>query len=300
MRKYPDLRYSVWGDEPVPPREEWYQTPPGIPKNNTHNYAEVLPERPRSEEEDESTESEGDYSISSRDPWDRGASVHEDFEDMISDSAEEDYDDDDDRSVASDETKASQETAVRWYQEGYEKDVKRFGMLENAWLLEKNCWRKEELYYQLQDLENEYAVRHHIYRDLLTGNETEEGFAKKKTRSRMRTRLKENRCIGVPTVKGGACRTNRENKKRRWKKVRVDPITEEIVTWKTFKRKHSQLNEQDARRAFKKLKRKKREARTRRYNGEVFTWMECAERWGFYYEMGELASWFNQLEKVDW
>ena len=117
MRKYPDLRHSVWGDKPVPPRDEWDGTPPGIPKNNTHGYAEVLPERPRSEEEDESTESEGDYSISSRDPWERGASVHEDFEDMISYSAEEYYDNDDDRSVASDETAASQETAVHWYHE---------------------------------------------------------------------------------------------------------------------------------------------------------------------------------------
>ena len=82
--------------------------------------------------------------------------------------------------------------------------------------------------------------------------------------------------------------------------MRVDPITEEVVTWMAFKRKHSELNDHDAMRAFKKLKRKKKEARTRRYNGEVFTWMECAERWGFYYEMSELASWFNQLEKVDW
>ena len=299
IRKYPDLRHSVWGDEPCPPNEEWWQCPWGVPKIDTHEYPEAFnmtEERPVRREIEESSDwssdSEGDYSLSSAN---RGESAHEDYEDIgsMSDSAEENEALDDGRSIV------TEETADVWYTEGYEDDVTAFGMLENAWNREPEGCRKEALYYQLRDFEVEYAVKHHIYAHLLQGNETEVGFAKNKTRSRMRTRLTEKRCIGVPKKDNGALRTNRENNRRRWKKVRIDPDTDQAVSWAAFKRKHSELNERQAQDAFKKLKRRKKEATTRTYNGEVFTWLECVRRWSFYWEMAQLYVWFSQLKKVN-
>ena len=37
----------------------------------------------------------------------------------------------------------------------------------------------------------------------------------------------------------------------------------------------------------------------RMFNGEIFSWMQCVERWGHDFETGELYEWFAQLEKVD-
>ena len=37
----------------------------------------------------------------------------------------------------------------------------------------------------------------------------------------------------------------------------------------------------------------------RMFNGEIFDWMQCVERWGYDYEVNELYQWFVQLKKVE-
>ena len=49
---------------------------------------------------------------------------------------------------------------------------------------------------ELQNLEIAFTVQFGIYSDLVQGNKKEEAVAKRKTRSRMRSRLENNTCIG--------------------------------------------------------------------------------------------------------
>ena len=46
------------------------------------------------------------------------------------------------------------------------------------------------------------------------------------------------------------------------------------------------------------LKGRKEAVQKRMYNGEVFSWEECVDWWGYYYEISALYEWFIQLEKV--
>ena len=85
----------------------------------------------------------------------------------------------------------------------YEGVVKNFEALENQWLNEPDSLQQENLYKSIFDAEVAFAVKFGIYSHLITGNQKEVSVAKDKTRNRMRTRLKNKCCIGLP-VQGRA------------------------------------------------------------------------------------------------
>ena len=89
---------------------------------------------------------------------------------------------------------------------------------------------KENLYYAVAEAEIAFALQFRIYADIVIGNQQEEAVAKTKTQHRMRTRLKNSCCIGLP-VKGRAVKRRKTRKVRR---SRVDPVTRQIVSWSTF------------------------------------------------------------------
>ena len=43
IRKYPDVRPSVWGDHPQPSNYEWWGCPETVPRTVTHEYPEIAP-----------------------------------------------------------------------------------------------------------------------------------------------------------------------------------------------------------------------------------------------------------------
>ena len=93
----------------------------------------------------------------------------------------------------------------------YEVAVESFAVLENRWLHETNMLQQQSLYKAVFEAEVAFAVEFGVYADLITGNKTVLSIAKDKTRNRMRTRLKNNRCIGLP-VSGRAVKRKKENK----------------------------------------------------------------------------------------
>ena len=93
----------------------------------------------------------------------------------------------------------------------YDSAVKNFGALENQWLNEPDSLQQETLYKSIFEAEFAFAVKFGIYSHLITGNQKEVSVAKDKTRNRMRTRLKNKCCIGLP-VQGRAMK--REKLKR--------------------------------------------------------------------------------------
>ena len=90
--------------------------------------------------------------------------------------------------------------------------VKYFAALENQWLNEPDSLQQETLYKSVFDAEVTFAVRFEIYSHLVTGNQKEVSIAKEKTRNRMRTRLKNKCCIGLP-VQGRALKREKTRKK---------------------------------------------------------------------------------------
>ena len=71
---------------------------------------------------------------------------------------------------------------------------------EISWQAEEDPEIKRCLYKEVEQLENEYAVEAKIYDHLVQYNQRVSALAKSKTRNRMRSRLKTNRCIGeTPT-----------------------------------------------------------------------------------------------------
>ena len=120
----------------------------------------------------------------------------------------------------------------------YDSAVKNFRALENQWLNEPDSLQQETLYKSVFDAEVTFAVRFEIYSHLVTGNQKEVSIAKEKTRNRMRTRLKNKCCIGLP-VQGRAMKREKTKKVVR---MRVDPETRQIVSWLSFQQRHKNDN----------------------------------------------------------
>ena len=95
---------------------------------------------------------------------------------------------------------------------GYERAVHNFGGLENQWLNEADSLQQQTLYKSIFEAEVAFAVKFGIYSHLITGNQKEVSVAKDKTRNRMRTRLKNKCCIGLP-VQGRALKREKTRKK---------------------------------------------------------------------------------------
>ena len=80
----------------------------------------------------------------------------------------------------------------------YESAVKNFGALENQWLNEPDSLQQQTLYKSIFEAEFAFAVKFRIYSHLIMGNQKEVSVAKNKIRNRMRTRLKNKCCSGLP------------------------------------------------------------------------------------------------------
>ena len=308
IRKYPDIRPSVWGDHPQSSDYEWWGCPPTVPKIVTDEYPEIAPankrqrhattvrSKNRAESEDvytldsSSSESPSEYSYSESNSdmqnlssalkkihGERGASAIDSEEDE-----DEDRDDDDDMS--------------EYHSGSKEDDAKAFMQLEKEWQQETDILLKEELYTQVQRAEVKYCVKHGVY-DRVIGNTTKPSFAKTKTRSRMRNRLKRNRCLGLPTALD-TLPTRRNEKKKKWPKERVDPKTSLTISFSAFKKRERKLSKYEQMELWRTFKRRKKEPRGRLYKDEIITWSECVDRWAFEYEMSRLYTWFQELEKV--
>ena len=85
----------------------------------------------------------------------------------------------------------------------------------------------------------------------MTGYQKELSVAKDKTRKRMRTRLKNKCCIGLP-VQGRAMKREKTKKVVR---MRVDPETRQIVSWLSFQQRHKTTTPDDLVGLWKKLPR---------------------------------------------
>ena len=120
-------------------------------------------------------------------------------------------------------------------QSEYESAVEDFEALENQWLNEPDCLQQKTLYKSVFEAEVAFALKFKIYSHLITGNQQEVSIAKEKTRNRMRTRFKNKCCISVP-VQGRAMRGEKTKKKVRF---RIDPETQQIVSWLSFQQRHN-------------------------------------------------------------
>ena len=161
----------------------------------------------------------------------------------------------------------------------------------------KNLMEKKRLYKKLEEEEIAYSLKKGLYRHLVRPDQSEVSFVKDKTRNRMRTRRKNNRCIGLPTVTDTKPSRKNENENH-WPKERFDPVTSAAITWTYFNTLHWNLPKRERLEKWKSLRRRKIEARARQFHEVVLTWDECVQRWNFDYEIGELYTWYRQLKKV--
>ena len=161
-----------------------------------------------------------------------------------------------------------------------------FATLEKTWRREQT----HQLYKAVYHAEVEYAIRFHIYDCLRTGNKTVLSIAKDRTRNRMRTRLQNLWCIGLPEIGRAISR-----KRKRPARVRVDPQSRQIISWKAFCRKAPPSH--DLREKWRALPRLHPKAKRRVWNGYVFSWGQCVHWYRDYFPVGYLYEWFRSLER---
>ena len=166
-----------------------------------------------------------------------------------------------------------------------------FFALEQKWLTECNSEEKKRLYKEVEKAEVNYAIRLHMYDDILVGNQTIQSIAKEKTRNRMRTRLQNNVCIGLPE-KGRAV----PRKRKRVSRLRVDPESRQIISWEMFCARNSPsatLHEQ-----WRALPRVRPPAKQRVWRGYAISWQQCVAWFRDDYEMKYLFDWFQSLQRA--
>ena len=177
----------------------------------------------------------------------------------------------------------------------YEAAVESFVALEERWLNEVDPLRKEKLHKAVFEAEVAFALRFAIYREIVVGGQDEEAQAKVRTRNRMRTRVQNNRCVGVPE-KG---RASKRARIRRVPRSRVDPVTRQIVSWPTFLQQNKKATQQDLTRLWRQLPRVRRSAKARWWEGGSMTWSQCVDRYRNFYDMSLLYVWFMELPRAD-
>ena len=177
----------------------------------------------------------------------------------------------------------------------YESAVKNFGALENQWLNEPDSLQQETLYKSIFEAEFAFAVKFRIYSHLITGNQKEVSVAKDKTRNRMRTRLKNKCCIGLP-VQGRAVKRGKTKKVVR---LRVDPEMRQIVSWLSFQQRHKTIMPDDLVGLWKKLPRVTLPSKARWWEGEAMTWSQCRNKYLDFYDMSSLYTWYLKLPRAD-
>ena len=162
-------------------------------------------------------------------------------------------------------------------------------------LFENNNVYKQYLQEEIHFKEMQYAIKHEIYHGLIEGNQTVEGFANVKTRNRMRTRVTQNRKIGLP-VKGRAKKIPRKKRKRR-RRVGENGKT---LSWKRFLKENSSLSFAEKKQKWKKYPRISKTVQLRRYKNEEMTWNDCMHRFGHLYDSGDLHRWYLNLQRIDY
>ena len=182
-------------------------------------------------------------------------------------------------------------SAINQY--GYEAAVESFGALEERWLNEVDPSRKETLKNVLFETEVAFALRFAVYRKIVVGNQDEEAQTKKRTRNRMRTRVENNRCIGLP----GKGRASKRTRIRRVPRSRVDPVTRHIISWATFQKQHNRATYLEKIRLWRELPRVNRGAKSRLWAGHSMTWSQCVTWYRDFYEMSALYVWFVELPR---
>ena len=148
-----------------------------------------------------------------------------------------------------------------------------------------------KLHKAVENAEITYAIRFHIYDDVRTGNQSIVNIAKDKTRNRMRTRMKSNRCIGLPEMGRAMPR-----KRKRASRLRVDPESRQTISWKMFCAKNSPAD--DLRKQWRALPRLRPKAKQRVWKGYAFSWGQCVAWYRDDFEMPHLFEWFRSLERV--
>ena len=294
IRKYPNVRVSVWSDFPEKPSEEAYERPREVPIDDTHEYAVwAVLEGPM----DDAVETKSEVVSHTCQEDEIGDYDFEPSPGDVSDSSsvesDEDNRDDGDYDPQENMSVPSSRTPSLVHASDYDVAVHEFGLLENQWHWEKDEVSKMELYKQIEDAEMSYALEYGIYHDIVTGQQTERAIAKQKTRNRMRTRLKNHRCIGLP-VHGRAT----QSKKIKVRRERVDPATRAVITWKDFQNRNADISVAERWSRWKMLPRRKKAAQVRCFEGQPFSWSTCITRYRDYYEMGALYVWFVQLPKM--
>ena len=285
LRKYPDVRLSVFSDTPQNSAYENWGKPEDMPRDDTHSYRFPLVESKALSMDPPKTEVGAD------------ADVDSGSEDVEVGSGEEDVDfdgeDEESYSYSSEDSSAIKTDSDQdMYKSESEKMIAEFHTLEQRWKTEENETKKYELQRAVSDLEVKYAVTHGVYRDLLTGERTEEGLAKEKTRNRMRTRREQKRCIGLP-VKG---RASQPKKKRRKQRDRM--LDKKVIDWSSFRRERQGWTMDELLKQWRTYPRVARPVTHRMFKDQRLSWTECTQRFGDYYEPSELHKWYINLQRA--
>ena len=166
--------------------------------------------------------------------------------------------------------------------------------LEQLWVEEIDLLEKEKLYKEVQAAEIAYVLEVGLYDALIAPGATSQRIAREKTRNRMRTRLKNNRAIGLPVA--GVARAARIRQCHL--KNRVDPITRQVIAMEVFLRRGSWSNRADALRAWRRLPRVVRMPTARVYENSLLSWTQCCRRWSWEYELAGLYAWYSTLPRA--
>ena len=108
-------------------------------------------------------------------------------------------------------------------------------------------------------------------------------------------RYKNKCCISVP-VQGRAMRGEKTKKKVRF---RIDPETQQIVSWLSFRQRHTTIMPDNIFGLWKKLPRVTRPSKARLWEGEAMTWSQCMDRYGEIYDMSSLLIWYKRLPRAE-
>ena len=168
-----------------------------------------------------------------------------------------------------------------------------FHELEMRWVKTTDVGQKQQLEKMLQAAELKCALHTRIYCDLVRGDRSEESITREKTRHRMRTRRKAQRCIGLPK-KGRASVPAKKKKKRRH---RIDEDNGQVISWEEFRKENARLPPKDLRRVWKTYPRIGRPVTTRVYKGHQLTWTECLRRFGVDFDPTALYLWYEKLPR---
>ena len=307
LRKYPDIRISVWGDEAA--YDENSGRPLELPTADTDHYIIPFIDTPPHPSPPPPPPPPPPLLAL---PISSPPCLMDEGDDSDSDETEVSDVDMNDGSVKN-SISALSSRALSW-------DTQDFIALEHRWVSETDIWAKYDLYKKVEEWEVQYALKHRIYSDIVEGNQTELSIAKKKTRNRMKSRRTHNKAVGLP-VKGRARASkiitwhtfqlqnqqlSPDERYAKWKalplrrvrKVRLDPDTRKIIKWKTFQLQHAHLSSTDQYKRWKALPRGKSQTLIRDYKGEPLTWWDCKAKYSDYYEMSDIATWFQNLPRM--